>query len=155
MWKNKHVVVAMLVAPVLAVLAWFGVDSMVAERAQVAQPGETYPLVARSNCRYDSGACDLANNDFKLTLRPVDLLPEQTRLALESDFELTQATLSLVYGGDEVVGTTVADDPLGTGAQMAVTIPAFADPAATLRVVVTVQQSIYFAEVPVVFMRPE
>ena len=51
MWKNKHVVVAMLVAPILAILAWFAVDSMVAERAHSAKPGASYKLVAKSNCR--------------------------------------------------------------------------------------------------------
>lgn len=153
MWKNKHVVIAMLVAPVLAVLAWYGVDAMVAERAKAAKPGDSYPLVARSNCRYDSGACDLVNNDFKLTLRPVDLSPDQTRISLESEFKLAQVTLSLVNGSNEVLGSSASGDPLGTGAQITVTFPAFADPAATIRVAVAVQQSIYFAEVPVVFMR--
>lgn len=155
MWKNKHVVIAMLVTPVLAVLAWFGVDSMVAERAQVAKPGETYPLVVRSNCRYDSGACDLANSELKLTLRPVDLSPQQTILSLESKFAVERASFSLVYGGDEVLGTIAPGDPLDTGAQMTIMFPAFAEPAATLRVAVTVQQSIFFAEVPVVFLRPD
>ena len=155
MWKDKHVVTAMLVAPILAIMAWFGVDYMVTDRAEAAKPGASYALIAKSNCRYESGACDLANNDLKLRVRPVDLLPEQTRLALESDFELLQATLSLVHDGEEVVGVAVADDSPGTSAQLIVTIPAFADPAASLRVAVTVQQSIYFAEVPVVFMRPE
>ncbi len=145
----------MLVSPVLAVIAWYGVDSMVAERAQSAKPGDSYPLVARSNCRYDSGACDLVNNDFKLTLKPVDLSLDQTRISLESEFKIAQATLSLVNGSDEVLGSSASGDPLGTGAQMTVTFPAFADPAATIRVAVTVQQSIYFAEVPVVFMRTD
>jgi hypothetical protein len=154
MWKNKHVVVAMLVAPVLAVLAWYGVDYMVAERAQVAQPGETYPLVARSNCRYESGACDLVNSDFKLTVRPVKLLPEETELQLESPFKLAQATLALVQGDSEFVGTAIAGEASGTDTLLSVTIPAFADPAATLRIAVTVNESVYFAEVPVVFMRP-
>ena len=155
MWKNKHVVIAMLVAPILAVIAWYGVDSIVAERAKAAKPGDSYPLVARSNCRYDSGACDLVNNDFKLTLKPVDLLPDQTRISLESEFTIAQATLSLVNGSDEVLGSSALGDPLGTGAQMTVTFAAFTDPAATMRVAVTVQQSIYYAEVPVVFMRTD
>jgi hypothetical protein len=155
MWKNKHVVIAMLVAPILAVIAWYGVDSIVAEQAQVATPGESYPMVARSNCRYDSGACDLVNNDFKLTLKPVDLSPNQTRISLESEFKIAEATLSLVNGSDEVLGSNASGDPLGTGAQITVTFPAFTDPAATIRVAVTVQQSIYYAEVPVVFMRTD
>jgi hypothetical protein len=30
MWTNKHVIIAMLVAPVLAIMAWFAVDYLVA-----------------------------------------------------------------------------------------------------------------------------
>ena len=51
MWKDKHVVMAMIVAPILAIFAWVGVDYIVAEKAQPAEPGSMYPLVARSNCR--------------------------------------------------------------------------------------------------------
>lgn len=68
MWKNKHVVIALLVAPVLAIIAWFAVDRMVAEEPQAARPGGAYELVAKPNCRYASGSCELVNNDFRLEL---------------------------------------------------------------------------------------
>lgn len=72
MWKNKHVIIALLVAPILAVIAWFVVDRMVAEEPQAAVEGGAYELVARPNCRYASGACGLVNNDFELELTLVD-----------------------------------------------------------------------------------
>lgn len=68
MWKNKHVIIALLVAPVLAIIAWFAVDRMVAEEPQAAVPGGAYELVAKPNCRYASGECELVNNDFQLVL---------------------------------------------------------------------------------------
>lgn len=71
-FTNKHLIIAMLVAPILAVIAWFGVDAMVGETPHAAQAGQSYPLVARSNCRYDSGQCDLSNEDFELRLRVVE-----------------------------------------------------------------------------------
>jgi len=153
MWKNRHVIIAMLVAPLLAVGAWFAVDYMVAERAQAARPGAAYPLVAKSNCRYDSGQCDLVNSDLKLTLTPVELQDEQTVLLLESEFAPAQATIALASGDDEVVGTAVLQEPAEGLTRMTLTIPAYADPAATLRIAVTIQQSLYFAEVPAVFLR--
>ena len=39
-YKNKHVVVAMLVAPVLALIGYFSVDALVAEKPHAAQAGE-------------------------------------------------------------------------------------------------------------------
>ena len=72
MLRNRHVITALLVAPILAVLAWFAVGNLVGERATPAQAGQSYPLVARSNCRYESGQCDLENEDFRLRLSLTD-----------------------------------------------------------------------------------
>ena len=155
MWKNKHVVIAMLVAPLLAIIAWYGVDSIVAERAESAKPGEHYPLVARSNCRYESGQCDLVNNDFKLVILAVEVQSGKTVLALESEFPLVSARLSLVSGDNEVLANAVPGSPPEMAAQWIITIASGATPAALLRVAVTVQQSIYFAEVPVTFLQHE
>jgi hypothetical protein len=155
MWKNKHLVIAMIVAPILAVLAWFAVGYVAGEKAQVAEPGVAYPLVARSSCRWESGECELVNNDLKMTILPLELGAQYTRLSLDSEFPLTQATFALLSDGNEVAASAEHDESPGATAQMTVTIPAFADPEAMLRVAVTVHESIYFAEVPVVFMRPE
>ena len=155
MWKNKHVVTALIVAPILAVLAWIAVGQIAGEKAHVAEPGAAYPLVARSNCRWESGECELVNNDVKMTILPLELGTQYTRLSLDSEFPLAEATFALLTGGNEVVARAERDASPDAAAQMTVTIPAFADPEAMLRVAVTVQESLYFAEVPVVFMRPE
>jgi hypothetical protein len=155
MWKNKHVIIAMIVAPILAILAWFAVGQIAGEKAEVAKPGAAYPLMARSNCRWESGECDLVNNDLKVTILPLELGAQYTRLALDSEVPLGQANLALFSGGNEVVASAEHDTAPDAAAQMVVTIPAFADPEAKLRVAVTVEESLYFAEVPVVFMRPE
>jgi len=153
MWSNKHVIIAMLVAPVLAIIAWFGVDYLVAEQAQPAEQGGMYRLVARSNCRYDSGQCDLANNDLKMSIRPTDLQASRTILSLESEFVLEQVRFALVIGANEVLGNAAQTQTPEGETLWVINIPAHADPEAVLRVAVTVQQSVYFAEVPVVFMR--
>ena len=155
MWKDKHVIVAMIVAPILAVLAWFAVGAIVGEQAKVAEPGTTYPLVARSNCRWASAKCALANNDLTMTILPLELGAQYTRLSLDSEFALSQAAFALLLNGEEVVARAEHDTAPDAAAQMTVTVPAFADPEATLRVAVAVRGSLYFAEVPVVFMRPE
>ena len=68
MWTDRHVITALLVAPVLAILAWFAVGSLGGEKARPARPGAAYPLLEKSNCRYASGVCDLENTDFKARL---------------------------------------------------------------------------------------
>lgn len=69
-FTNKHVVVALLVAPFLAVGAWYAVGLIGAETPQKALPGQSYPLVAKSNCRYASGQCSLENGDIEFELIP-------------------------------------------------------------------------------------
>ena len=68
MFTNKHVVVALIVAPILSVLAWFAVGNLTGEQPAPAQHGQAYPLVAKSNCRWPSGSCDLENEEFQLRL---------------------------------------------------------------------------------------
>jgi hypothetical protein len=65
---NKHVVVAMIVAPMLSILAWLAVGELTGEEPQLARPGQSYPLLEKSNCRYASGVCDLENGDLTLRL---------------------------------------------------------------------------------------
>jgi hypothetical protein len=66
--SNRNLVVAVLVAPVLAILGWWAVGEFTGEKAQSAQEGRTYPLLEKSNCRWASGLCDLENVDFRLVL---------------------------------------------------------------------------------------
>ena len=62
------IVIALLVAPVLALIAYFAVDAVVAEKPEKALAGSSYPLVAKSNCRYASGRCSLENGDVQLEI---------------------------------------------------------------------------------------
>ena len=151
MWKNKHVVVAMLVAPILAILAWFAVDSMVAERAHSAKPGASYKLIAKSNCRYASGKCDMENAEFKISLTPVEAPRGVTAFELESVFGLASANISLFRPAGEVVATAAPLEAEVPGTRWRLTIPAAITPDASLRVAVTAQQSIYYAEIPLTF----
>jgi hypothetical protein len=72
-FTNKHVIIALIVAPILAVVSYYSVDLLVKETPQTAQAGSSYPLIAQSNCRYTSGRCDLANNEFAVQLRVAQL----------------------------------------------------------------------------------
>jgi hypothetical protein len=73
-FTNKHVVVAVLVAPILAIGAWYLVGLIGAETPHAAVEGNNYPLVAKSNCRYESGLCSLENGDieFELYIAPAN-----------------------------------------------------------------------------------
>ena len=155
MWKNWHVVAAMLVAPILAILAWFAVDWFVAERPHAARPGQDYPLVAKPNCRWPSGSCDLENETFRLTLTPTALDAAALRLRIESRFPLSAATVGLAPtagASSEPVAFSPQDE---TATIWSGTLPAPGGEGAVLQVVVNAAGSRYFAEVPVVFLAEE
>lgn len=153
MFTNKHVIIAMLVAPLLAIMAWFAVDYFIGERPHAAKEGAAYTLIAKSNCRYDSGQCDLENADFKLNLRPTSVTSGSIQLEMTSAFPLQTATLGLVNDGtaalpspmvatnDEALHwTTRIDRPQGE--------------TSIIRVAVTADGATWYAEIPTVFLFP-
>lgn len=153
MFTNKHVVVAMLVAPVLAIIAWFAVDKLVAPVPHAAKPGNTYPLLARSNCRYDSGQCDLVNGEFKVTLRPTLVSDSEIGLELVSVHSLQRATIGLASQRFEEVAAMKATDDEAVRWVASISRPDQGD--ATIRVAVVAADTGYYAEVPVAFLKLE
>lgn len=154
MWKNKHVVIALIVAPILSILAWYAVGNLVGEKPEAAKAGETYKLVGRSNCRYASGSCDLHNADFELTLEPEMVAASSVALTMTASHELQSAALGLVEGNSEPQPspmTRTADD----GTQWQGLLPRPQTPDALIRVAVTAQGATWYAEVPVIFLETE
>ena len=150
MFKNKHIVVAMLVAPVLAIMAWFAVDYFVAERPHAAQEGATYKLLAKSNCRYASGECDLENNEFELSLRPEMLSASSVALALSSSHHLDTAVIGFVDAASDAPAPMTQTD--NAGKEWQVLLPRSGTADATIRLAVTAQGATWFAEVPTVWL---
>ncbi len=94
-WKNKHLLIATLTAPVLGVLSYLAVDHFVGEKPHVAKAGQSYQLVEKPNCRYSSGKCGLKNGDFELDLsyeRPGD---GRLLLKLKSEYPLEGVMIAL------------------------------------------------------------
>jgi len=96
MWKNKHVIAALLVAPILALISYFAVDHMVSEKPHAAKAGAEYVLVEKPNCRYQSGRCQLKNGDFEVTLTVESQSDENTRLRLDSKVALKGVRIALL-----------------------------------------------------------
>ena len=152
MWKNKHLVVSMLVAPVLAIGAYFATDYVVSEPPQAARAGDSYPLMARSNCRYASGKCDLVNGDVELELTAG---PGGAQVLLSSSLPLQNAGLAVAGSpaDDRPPSALQPDNTTATRWSLALDAP----PANTsvLRLVVTAGGSQYYAEVPAIFFQQE
>ena len=154
MWKNKHLVVALLVTPILSILAWYAVGNLIGEKPHAAVQGDTYSLVARSNCRYASGSCDLHNSDFKLTLVPDMLAASSVALTMTSSHSLQSAAMGLVE--EDVASQPAPMTATGdTGTTWQGLIPRPSSPDAVIRVAVTAQGATWYAEIGTIWLEAE
>ena len=94
-WKNKHVLVATLAAPVLAVVSYYGIGAIFGEKPLPAEAGKSYQLIEKPNCRYNSGLCGLKNVDFELTITFEPLGNDRLLLKLVSENPLDGIKLAL------------------------------------------------------------
>jgi len=151
MLTNKHVVVALLVAPVLSVIAWFAVGNLKGEHAAPAVAGQTYPLLEKSNCRYASGACALENQDLKLVLT----LDATARLALvlTASHPLQAALLSISHP-DQEPGPRALEVLDTSALKWRLPLTDLPNPDERIRLAVTVASSVYFADASTAFLLP-
>ena len=113
-FTNKHVVVAMLVAPVLAIISYFAVDSVVSEKPHKAEDGRAYALVEKPNCRYSSGKCGLKNGNFEVEIKASAVTEHKIVLELTSNHPLSRVLLG-VGKGETVNGDPAVMRPQGEG----------------------------------------
>ena len=154
-FKHRHVVVAALVAPVLALIAYFGMDYIFSETPQVAQEGQSYPLVEKPNCRYDSGLCGLKNNEFELDLSYRRLGVSRLVLNLESVFPLEGVMLAVVRNenDDQPPVPMIAAGTDGTQWTMEIMV---SDPQTQrLRLVASAGGALYYGDVSTRFTMAE
>jgi hypothetical protein len=151
-FTNKHVVIAVIVAPILAVLAWLAVGQFAGEEPQAALPGQSYPLVEKSNCRYPSGACDLANEEFRLRLSAAS--QGSSELLLSSSHPLDGVVMGVSLPEEEV--TPVAMRSLdGRGLEWSLELDSAPEATQIIRVVALAGGSSYFAEAHSAFLQPQ
>jgi hypothetical protein len=148
-------IVALLVAPILAVLAYYALGALVGEQPQPAEEGQSYPLVEKPSCRYASGRCELENGDFELMLVPDGQNASRITLNLTSVFPLDGAMIALVDGSDDDAAPTpmraLGDDGLEWTLDLAQPDPE----RHRLRLVVSSGGSLYYGDVATAFTGEE
>lgn len=153
--KNKHLVIAMLVAPILAVLAYYAMDSLVGEKPKPAEQGQSYPLVEKPNCRYNSGKCGMRNADFELNLVTSDPGSGRIELKLESGYALDGVMVSLVRNGNDTTPPAAMRSASGDGRHWSLVLERPEPETDRLRLVASAQGSLYYGDVATRFTRPD
>lgn len=146
MLKNKHITIALLIAPILSLIAYFATDRLVSEQPHSAQKGRSYKLVASSNCRYTSGLCDMKNGDFKIQFRALPTQDDHLQFILTSVFPLKGAKLSLVDQPEQNTAPINMQPNNNQNMTWSITLPKPNAKQSRLRVAVQANDSIYYGE---------
>lgn len=158
MFTNKHVVTALIVAPILSILSYFAVGYWVAEAPQKVEAGGNYKLAEKPNCRYTSGVCELKNGNFEVRILPQELSDGSIRLSLTSTQPLNGAKIALVDdtdGADNGNSTPInwqANDDLGQQWQVDIHPQSIEQ---QLQLVFAANQALFYGETQLTFIEYE
>lgn len=154
-WKNKHVLIATLMAPVLGLISYFGIGALFGEKPLPAEPGQSYQLIEKPNCRYSSGQCGLKNVDFELTISYERLGNDRLLLKLNSENPLDGIKLAYVKNGinEEMPRDMQPSGKDGLNWSLDIPLP---DPERDrLHLVASSMQTLYFGDVATKFTSSE
>jgi hypothetical protein len=153
MFRNFHFIVALLVAPALAILAWYAADTALGERKEPAKEGLGYELIGDSNCRYESGTCTMTNGNFELDIQ-VDRAGGENQLAvrLESAHPLDAMSMGWVNPGAEKTEQTALEPANDRRTRWEGVIPGEASTKARMRVLARADGTSYYGEAKTVFI---
>ncbi|WP_282067051.1 hypothetical protein [Vibrio rotiferianus] len=155
MFKNKHFIIALLIAPILSLIAYFGTDMALSEKPHAAKEGESYKLISKSNCRYTSGLCDMENGDFKVKFRSEKLTQDSLELSLHAAYPLEGVKLSVV-DSQEQNAQPIDMTPAGQdGQNWIITLPKPASADSWLRVAIQSEGTLYYGETQTAFVKYE
>ena len=152
--KNKHALVALVITPILALIGYFGVDRLLAEAPHSSRAGESYPLVAKPNCRYQSGQCDLENGSLRLSLKPVNE-NGTIKIRLTSSHPLQSAHYALGDADSQAEPPPLPWTPVGERRKVWTASFDRLPKNQMLRLVVRSRDSLFFGEVGLSFLNYE
>lgn len=154
-FKNRHIQLAALMAPLLGLGTYYAVDMFVSEKPKPAQAGQSYLLVEKPNCRRSSGRCGLKNAEFELEFSFDSLGGNRLLLKLRSAYPLEGVLLAqMVNEKDEFQPTPMrAASPDGLYWDMEIENP---DPEnRRLHLVASANGSMYFGDATLKFTTNE
>jgi hypothetical protein len=146
LFRNKHVLTASIVAPLLAVVAYFGTQWLLGEKPHAAEPGQSYPLVEKPNCRRSGGQCGLKNGDFELDIEVEWMSDERLVLNLRSAHPLDGVMVALVES-EAAESRPVDMQPEGDdGRTWALAVSGSDVRMARIRLVASANQAFYYSD---------
>jgi len=153
-FKNRHVITSLIVAPILAIISYFAVDHYVSEVPHQAKDGQLYKMLAKPNCRWESGYCDLINGDLKIVITTDNKVYGRNQLFVKSTSDLKSVKFAVVSrkGDDSQPKSMSLSNANGLSwlsSQLNINKSDY------LQFVISVNESVFYAEIPAVFVYKE
>lgn len=152
--KHRHTAVAALVAPILAILAYYAVDSIVGEKPHSAREGQSYPLVEKPGCRYAGGECALWNGDFELGLSLTPTGGQRMLLTASSSVPLDGIRAAVVIRGEAEQEPVAMQQASADGLRWSLEVDAPDAGNDRLRLAAATGGALYFGEISTTFIAP-
>jgi hypothetical protein len=153
-FKNKHVITSMIVAPILAIISYFAVDYYVAEVPHKAKQGQSYKMLVKSNCRWESGACDLVNGGLKIHITSDAQVYGLNTLFIDASSDLKGIKFALVKAKDKT--SKPQSMTPSNGSKISWQSPQInVIKSDYLQFVISANESLFYARVPTVFISLE
>jgi len=150
-WKNKHMLIATIMAPVLGLVSYYGIGALFGEKPKPAEAGNSYELVEKPNCRYNSGSCGLKNVDFELNLSFERIGNNRLLLNLKSENPLDGVLLAVVENASDESEPRKMRALGSDGLNWSLDIPQPDPEQDRLHLVASASQSLYFGDVATKF----
>lgn len=152
MFRNFHFVIALLIAPALAIMAWYAADTMLSDKKEKAKEGLGYELIGESNCRYESGTCTMSNGNFELDIK-VDRAGEgELAVRLESAHPLDAMSMGWVNPDADSTEQTMLKAVNEKATRWEGVIPGQASTKARMRVLARADGTSYYGDAKTVFI---
>lgn len=139
-------------APLLALLAWFAIDFFTGETPHAAVQGQSYALVEKPNCRYDSGLCGLKNNDFELELSYRRISGDRLTLDLTSVFPLDGVLLAVVISETDDKNPVPMKPAAPGGLKWSLDVRIAEPESDRIRLVASAQGTVYYGDASTQFI---
>ncbi|AYQ57115.1 hypothetical protein BTHERMOSOX_1477 [Bathymodiolus thermophilus thioautotrophic gill symbiont] len=150
-FKNKHIITSLIVAPILALISYFAVDYYVAEVPHKAKQGQAYKMLVKSNCRWESGVCDLINGELKINITSDSQTYGLNRLFVDASNNLRGIKFAVVEAQNKTsepysMTALNAAYTAWQSSQINVTKSDY------LQFAISVNESVFYAEIPAIFI---
>lgn len=149
--KNKHVLTAAIVTPILVLVSYFAIDFIAGEKPHVAKQGQSYRLVEKPNCRYNSGRCGLKNGDFELDLVVESPASNKPLLKISSVHPLDGVMVALLENEKNEQSPREMIPKGEGGLAWSIELEPFDPDYDRLRLAASARESLYFGDVALKF----